>query len=62
MPGVADGSFGVEVAKLAQLPVPVIDTCATIIAALERQPENIVYEPARKITIPGASLKNKIIA
>ncbi len=47
VPGVADGSFGVEVAKLAQLPDPVIVRAQHLLQQLERQSENITYNPAR---------------
>ena len=56
LPGVADGSFGVEVAKLAQLPNQIIARAHQILQQLERQSENIVYNPAR---MPDASVALK---
>ena len=56
LPGVADGSFGVEVAKLAELPNQIIARAHQILQQLERQSENIVYNPAR---MPDASVALK---
>lgn len=60
MPGVADGSFGVEVAKLAQLPAPVIARAQLLLEQLERQSENITYNPARLPDSHMHQLKNAL--
>ena len=59
LPGVADGSFGVEVAKLAQLPDPVIVRAQQLLQLLERQSENIVYSPTQVLDA-SSSLKHRI--
>lgn len=44
MPGPADKSYGIHVAKIAGLPRDLLERSATILAALESQPSNNVLE------------------
>ncbi|GMU19463.1 MAG: DNA mismatch repair protein MutS [Candidatus Babeliales bacterium] len=46
MPGVADGSFGVEVAKLAELPNPVIERAQALLEDLQHHSSQISYRAA----------------
>lgn len=48
--GVAEGSFGIEVAKLAQLPAQVIHRAQEILDHLEAQEKNSLVVPARHHT------------
>ena len=43
--GVADGSFGIEVAKLAQLPIPLIDRAKVILEGLHQQNIGTSHKP-----------------
>jgi DNA mismatch repair protein MutS len=47
LPGVADGSFGVEVAKLAQLPKPVIARAQELLQSLEHHSQQVTYGAAQ---------------
>lgn len=57
VPGPSDRSYGVEVARLAGVPVPVVHRAKAILAALERSREsgrkNLV---AASLTLPGMNL------
>lgn len=46
LPGVADGSFGVEVAKLAELPQPVIERAQLLLEDLQHHSSQISYRAA----------------
>lgn len=46
MPGVADGSFGVEVAKLAELPNPVIERAQILLEDLQHHSSQVSYRAA----------------
>lgn len=47
--GVADGSFGLEVAKLAGLPQPLVDRAAAILQDLDSQEQNMVRKPGKEV-------------
>ena len=57
VPGPSDRSYGVEVARLAGVPMPVVHRAKAILAALERSREsgrkNLV---AASLTLPGMDL------
>lgn len=46
VPGVADGSFGVEVAKLAELPHPVIERAQVLLEDLQHHSSQVSYRAA----------------
>ncbi|MGB8467743.1 MAG: DNA mismatch repair protein MutS [Candidatus Babeliales bacterium] len=46
MPGIADGSFGIDVARLAQLPMPIIERAHTILTQLRAQQHDMRVVPA----------------
>jgi DNA mismatch repair protein MutS len=46
VPGVADGSFGVEVARLAELPNPVIERAQELLEDLQHHSSQISYRAA----------------
>lgn len=46
VPGVADGSFGVEVAKLAELPNPVIERAQVLLEDLQHHSSQVSYRAA----------------
>ncbi|CAN5181513.1 hypothetical protein BH09DEP1_BH09DEP1_2100 [soil metagenome] len=46
VPGVADGSFGVEVAKLAELPIPVIERAQALLEDLQHHSSQVSYRAA----------------
>ena len=47
IPGIADGSFGVEVAKLAELPTPVIERAQVLLEDLQHHSSQISYRAAK---------------
>ena len=58
IPGAADRSYGIQVARLAGLPLTVIDRAKTILAKLESDDTNIeltaptpTAKPRKKITV-----------
>lgn len=56
--GMADGSFGVEVAKCAQLPQPIINRAQTILHQLHAQESSkVTIQPA---TVEQTQLENKV--
>ena len=59
VPGVADGSYGIQVARLAGLPISVIDRAKTILAKLESDDSSVSLpapqaKPKKKITVRPA--------
>lgn len=59
VPGVADGSFGVEVAKLAELPHPVIERAQILLEDLQHHSSQISYRAAEVDTDEYASNMKK---
>lgn len=61
LPGVADGSFGLEVAKLANLPQDLIKRATNILKDLEEKENNIkLFSGANKFDITENNLVNNI--
>jgi len=60
VPGAADRSYGIQVARLAGLPLPVIDRAKTILAQLESDDVTVTLpaapssKPKKKITVSTA--------
>jgi len=54
MPGVADRSYGIHVARLAGLPVPVINRAETLLQALEQQHSQRNLDLLAGMAVPGA--------
>ena len=48
VPGAADKSYGIQVAKLAGIPLSVIDRAREILATLERHERDLVEETRRR--------------
>ena len=48
VPGAADKSYGIQVARLAGIPAPVIDRAREILATLERKERDVVEETRRR--------------
>jgi len=59
VPGPADRSYGIQVARLAGLPLAVIERARTILSQLEQDDATVVLpapvtKPKRKITVAAA--------
>lgn len=52
VPGVAPSSFGIEVAKLAQLPVAVVSRATQLLAELQAQHTTVTHAPAAPVEKP----------
>jgi DNA mismatch repair protein MutS len=57
LPGVADGSFGVEVARLAELPNPVIERAQMLLEDLQHHSSQISYRAA---TVDESDVSNQL--
>ncbi len=53
LPGPADKSYGIEVARIAGIPYPVVQRARDILKSLEGQPDRTVR---KNLTLPGLSL------
>lgn len=58
LPGIADGSFGLEVAKLASLPQAIIDRAHSILSMLERTEKEHMQNNFDLTSITPASIDN----
>lgn len=64
-PGIADGSFGLEVAAMAQLPVPLINRAREILAELKIHQSSGTQQPhyvEQPEIIPARPIENHIVA
>jgi DNA mismatch repair protein MutS len=52
VPGAADKSYGIQVAKLAGIPQPVIERAREILSTLERKERDVVEETRRRGPVP----------
>jgi DNA mismatch repair protein MutS len=55
VPGAADKSYGIQVAKLAGIPLSVIERAREILATLERHERDLVEETRRRGPAPAAA-------
>ncbi len=62
MPGIADGSFGIEIAKQAHLPLPVIERAQEVLLYLKEHAKTIGTESSdvQELFTTNARLQEKI--
>ncbi|MDO5027082.1 MAG: DNA mismatch repair protein MutS [Tissierellia bacterium] len=61
MPGSADKSYGIEVAKLSGIPIKIIDRANQILKSMENKNIDFVYEPAKQMFMNFENLEKDLL-